>query len=150
MARLATRSFASHLPACVVEELEQEAWLRTWQAEGVTRPQAFGRRVFRNLAVDYLRRDRTRPLSVEPAAPPPTADPVDVQRVRVWLQSLGPTQRALLERLFLHEEPVESVVAEVAGGVRDAVGEAAWGRARDLVYKRRRRGLAALRARVGA
>jgi len=140
---VATGQAMRAVPACVAEEHVQEAWLRTWKRGGdIGRPGGYARQVRRNLAVDWVRRQRAVPFEEgRQAAPRWREDTLDRRRMRWLLRQAPPTYREVLQRLYLDEEPVAQLVAEVAGGVRAEVGERAWGRARDVVYKRRRRGL---------
>ena len=137
------------VPVCVRQELEQEARLRTLSAEGVDCPTAYARRVARNLAIDYLRRRRTVPFEEGQLACPSSwrEEALDLRRLAVLLPLAPASHREVLTRLFLREESVSAMVAEVAGGPRKAVDEATWSRARDAVYKRRRRALTWLRER---
>jgi DNA-directed RNA polymerase specialized sigma24 family protein len=145
---LAASRFAS-VPACVRQELEQEARLRTLAATGIERPEAFARRVARNLAIDWLRRRRTVPLEEERMEGARCVEErLDVLRLRAVLRSAPEGHRQVLVRLYLQEEAIEVLVAELAGGSREAVGERAWAKARDAVYKRRLRALGWVRERM--
>jgi len=139
------------LPRCIAEEHAQEAWLRTWRRGGVRQPGGYEHTVRRHLAIDWLRRQRTEPY--EDGAPGRACsrwreESLDALRLRQLLAQAPTAYRDVLVRLYLVEASVSDVVADLAGGPRQVVGEAAWSRARDLVYKRRRRGLAWLRERM--
>lgn len=142
------------VPVCVRQELEQEARLRTLCAQGVECPEAFARRVARNLAIDWLRRSRMVGLddALQATHPALRAAPrehgFDLERLREVLRKAPQRHREVLARLYLQEDPVDALVAESLGASRDDVGEAAWGRARDAVYKRRTRALRWVRDRM--
>jgi DNA-directed RNA polymerase specialized sigma24 family protein len=132
--------FSRRIPWCVLEELAQEATLRTLQVPA-DNPAAFARRTARNLAIDWLRRQREEALDEQHAG----GDPWQVSDARLDVEaalSRAPARhRTLLARLYLREESLADLVAEEVGGSREQVGEDVWGRGRDALYKRRRRSL---------
>jgi len=137
----ALSGFAPRIPWCVLEELAQEATLRTLH-RGADNPRAFARRTAHNLAIDWIRRHREEPLEEHHRAPDPWASRNARLDVRSILADAPARHRILLTRLFLHEEPLEDLIEEEVGGCREQVPAAEWNRARDLLYKRRRRSLA--------
>jgi len=137
----ALSGFAPRIPWCVLEELAQEANLRTL-TRGADNPRAFARRTAHNLAIDWIRHQREEPLTEHQKARDPWPSRNARLDVETLLEAAPPRHRALLTRLFLYEEPLEHLIAEEVGGSRMQVPEGEWKRARDLLYKRRRRCLA--------
>jgi DNA-directed RNA polymerase specialized sigma24 family protein len=136
------------IPATVREELAMEAVARTLEAVEARKPVSFACRVARNLAVDWLRRRREVSLEVEVAGPPPsTLRRLDAERAVQLLERAPEAYQRTLAHLYLWEGEVDELIrCEV--GEREEIGDTRWRRARDLVYKRRARGLRWLRARL--
>lgn len=136
------------IPPPIRDELAQEAALRTWQCAGVTDPAALASRIARNLAVDWLRRQRfVVPLEHDVAGRDPWARAdarLDVARALEALDRAPPTYRHVVSALYVEDRDVGELVDEETSA--DTL--TARHRARDRIYKRRRRGLAWLRERL--
>lgn len=144
--------FRRQIPRSVRDELCQEATLRAWGTREVRDRPAFAHRVAQRLAIDWMRRDRTTVLAGEPLD---SADPswaradtrVDASSVLQLLSAAPPNYRALVEGHFVQDLDLEDL-ARAELRARGEAGEGAFGRARDALYKRRRRVLAWLRQRL--
>lgn len=141
--------FRGRIPRPVLDEIAQEAALRSWSAAAVRDPRAFASRIARNLAIDWIRRAREVSLGDWDGGASAVWDPrldarLDAQRIRTLLAIAPSAYRATLRALYLDEDTVEQLVERTSPGA-DPRGRA---RARDLVYKRRGRALAWMRARL--
>jgi DNA-directed RNA polymerase specialized sigma24 family protein len=145
----ALSGFAPRIPWCVLEELAQEATLRTL-TRAADNPRAFARRTAHNLAIDWLRRHRDEPLDDDQGAPDPWKASDARLDVETLLAAAPARHRTLVARLYLHGEALEDLIEEEVGGSREDVAEAEWARARDVLYKRRRRSLAWLAKQMAA
>jgi hypothetical protein len=132
----------AHIPPCVLDDLRQEAWIRTFTASDVRHPRAYERRVLRHLAADWLRRQREAPDDPDRHATCPWSA-VDARLDLEAALARAPARyRQLAIRHYLRGEPLDALIEEAAGGPRHAVGEQVWQRSRDATYKRRLRSLA--------
>ena len=144
--------FRRRIPSMVLDELCQEAAIRTLQAVGVEDPAAFVHQVARRLAVDWLRRRREHSWDdqVERIGDARWADGVehrlDAKRVLSVLESAPPAYRALIEALYFRHLDLEDLVRDELAS-RD---EQERPRVRDALYKRRTRALGWLRSRLRA
>lgn len=144
------RGFRHQIPSQVLEELAQEALLRTLDAPGVNDTRAFARRTGRHLAIDWLRKRREIGL---PELPDPAdrswADRIDAridtERALALLALAPRSYRTTVERLYVAGEEVDDLVRAEPGATD---GPEAWNRLRDVVYKRRQRGLGWVRRRL--
>lgn len=139
------------LPSEIREEIVQEAAFRLSASSGVAYPGAFVRRVAHHLAIDALRRRRSHvPLDTvadDPVLPLLGAGPwervdaaLEVGRAVGWLTDAPRRVRETVEALVLAERTID----ELLGDAPDRM------RARDVLYKRRARAAAWMRARRGA
>jgi DNA-directed RNA polymerase specialized sigma24 family protein len=149
--RRAVQRFHSQIPVEVREELAMEAVTRTLEARQMRSPPGFARRVARNLAIDWLRARREVLVERELADPrePSVIAQLDAERAVSLLARAPRSYRTTLQALFLAEIEVDDLVASECGE-REELTEAAWGQARDRVYKRRARGLRWLRTHLEA
>jgi len=137
------------IPPSVRDELAQEALTRVWCMEAeVQAPMALLRRVAHNLAIDWLRRRREEALPERERGSGrwlrQTHARLDVQRVARLMEQAPVAYRDIVQRCFLDEEDVASLIAE-----EQRPGEARH-RVQDRIYKRRARGLAWVRLRLEA
>lgn len=148
----ALAAFRRRIPSAVLDELCQEAAVRTFQAEGVEDSGAFVYRVARRLGLDWLRRRRELAwdMQVERTGDARWQDAVecrlDIGRVQQALGEAPEAYRSLIEALYFRYLDLEDLIREelgTRGGERDYV------RARDVVYKRRNRAIGWLRRRLG-
>lgn len=128
------------IPEPVRDELAQEALVRVWAAEGVVSPRALGRRVARNLAIDWLRRRReTVEVGREPGCDGwqrKVEARIDAERAMAALEHAPRAYGEVVGRCFLEEVDMDTLVeaSRMPGEARHLV--------RDRIYKRRSRGLA--------
>jgi DNA-directed RNA polymerase specialized sigma24 family protein len=139
------RRFRS-VPAVVQEELAQEAVLRTLIGPAVRHPAAFAGQVARRLAIDWLRRPREVELGLTEHP-----DPGSLERELEARSVVSLLARELRSAPARHREVIRAVASEVTVDEQLAhhrVRGSELGRARDVLYKRRRRALGWLRARL--
>lgn len=138
------------IPESVREDLVQDALIRALEADEIAHPRAYLCRIVTNLAVDWLRRRREIPRPHPYSTTPCHAWQAEVEErlvrhsiLRLLLEA-PPSYRSFLEQALRGEE----LEAMVARGCGDEADDKARARARDALYKRRRRALAWLRDRI--